>query len=66
MNKKQKAGMAGRGEGAFIPRKSKKDRTLQLRIERVVVKAKGRETISGVDVMRVNPSAWSLKGTRLG
>lgn len=41
--KKANAGRQGRGEGAFIPKKSKKDPGLQKRIDAVVAKAQARD-----------------------
>ena len=55
--KRSKAGVAGRGVNAFVPRKAKKVDALQKRIDMVVAAAKAREAAGieqhdGSDVMR--------------
>lgn len=67
--KRIKAGKAGRGASALVGRT---DRKLdeQARIDEVVRKAKAREamgeSVSSVDVVRMNTSVWGVKGARVG
>lgn len=68
------AGKASRGEGIFIPKKSKRDEGLQERIDLVVRLAKEAEaleaeTANGQDPIRHNRWRWSFrtaKGSKIG
>jgi SOS-response transcriptional repressor LexA len=68
-NKKADAGRQGRGEGAFIPKKSKKDPGLQARIEAVVQKALANEAFSQdhdiIHDYRTRFSGYTLKAHKL-